>query len=232
TTAFLLGLTLAEEYQRKVLIVDAAPAGGDLAARAFGSVGGGGQQWHTWARQGFNLSALRWQLAGKDWGAAVLGADGQPQDGAQLLGTMIESVTGKGWIVVVDAGSSAVGSPLLAAALETDAALVVTIPQRAEGANRARVFLSRFVRRFGPKAPKDVVVVVADQDRGPASVFRAISNGLLGKVSSIVRLPNDPDLATGLEFSPSDLHERTTTALVSLVDALSATKAASRRPAR
>src|ERR1700751_398491 len=49
--ALLGGLTLAEQEECKVRVLDAAPAGGDLTARVFGTVDGG-PQWDAWARAG------------------------------------------------------------------------------------------------------------------------------------------------------------------------------------
>lgn len=231
TLAVLLGAVLAEEDERKVLLLDAAPAGGDLSPRVFGTTNSG-QPWEDWARAGANTAVLRRQLGKESWGTAILGAEELPPDAGQLLFSLIETVTAQGWIVVVDAGSGAVGSPVLSAAIAAEAVLVLVIPQRVEGANRARLFLSRLARRHGLPVVRDAVVAVSDQGAKQPHVLKAISEGLADKVSSVVQIPADRTLANGRELSPRNIGHATKSAVSELVEALTLTRAASRRRAR
>jgi MinD-like ATPase involved in chromosome partitioning or flagellar assembly len=230
TVAALLGLTLSEEERRPVLVLDAAPGGGDLAARVFGPANTGAP-WEPWARQGANPRALHWQLNGKDFGAAFLTSEGFDHDAPRLIPLVIDTLTAKGWVVVVDAGSGA-GSAVTSAALDAGAALVVVIPQRADGANRARLFLSRLTARRSRTALSDAVVVVSDHGLRQQSVYRAVSTGLGTAVSAVLRIPYERRFADGLTLTATTLGQATRSAANSLIDALTATRPATTHPAR
>jgi MinD-like ATPase involved in chromosome partitioning or flagellar assembly len=221
STALLLGLALAERQRRKVLVLDAAPAGGDLTARVFGAISTG-HQWDAWARAGADLGALKWQLGGRDWGTVVLGADTPAPDAATLLAAVIDAVVTRGWMIVVDAGSGAPGSAVLSAGRAAGAGFVLTMPQRADAANRARWFLSRLALRCGDGLVADSVVAVSDQDGKDSYVCRAVADGLAGKVAAVVRIPTDPHLATGLTICPDDIGPATNAAVGELIEALAA----------
>lgn len=231
TIAILLAAALSQEEQRKVLVLDVTPAGGDLATRVFGTVHAPGPSWQSWARDGAATAALDKQLGGSTFGVVVLGADGPASDTGPLLRAVVDAVTAEGWIVVVDAGSGALGSPALATAIRADAALVLAMPQRADGANRARWYFSGLAQQHGHAVVNDAVVAVTDQDGMHGHVFQAVSRGLDGKVADIIRIPLDPQLATGLGIVPNGLRETTNNAVGALIGALTGTRAANRKPA-
>ncbi|NUS44746.1 MAG: hypothetical protein HOQ24_13790 [Mycobacteriaceae bacterium] len=232
-TAILLAALITEQFQRKVLLLDATPAGGDLQGRVFGATRAPGQPWETWAQNGGHPEVMSQFLRGRQSGLAIPPSDRLigAADTARLVATTIESLTPHGWIVVLDTGSGALGSPALAAAVAAEAAVVLTIPQRADGANRTRLFLSGLAQQYDRRVVADAVIAVTDQDGAQPHVYQTLEGGLGSKVSDIVRIPMDPQLATGLAVAPTTITAVTRSAYTALIKALTGTQAAARRPA-
>jgi MinD-like ATPase involved in chromosome partitioning or flagellar assembly len=230
TLAIALAAVLMEEERRRVLLLDASPAGGDLGARMYGTIRPTSMPWEQWARTGCAIEPLASQL-GPGPGLVTLPSNPPAPDAGGLLTSAIEAVTAAGWIVVIDAGSGAVGSPTLASSVTAHAALALVVPQRAGDANRARWFLSALALRFGTQAIRDAVVAVTDQGSGQPEVLQTVSNGLAGKVSTIVEVPQDPQLAAGLQLT-GQFGEPVRSAARLLIGALAGTDAAGLRPAR
>jgi MinD-like ATPase involved in chromosome partitioning or flagellar assembly len=220
TVAILVGALLAEQCRRRVLILDATPAGGDLMARVFGTGDLSGPHWDSWVRAGADTLALAARLGGREWGVLVLGQDTPAPDAGGLLRSAIDAVAAQDWVVVVDVGSGAVAAPALATAIAADATLLLSIPQRADGANRARWYLSALAGRYGRTVIDRAIVAVIDQDARHPHVFGAVRAGLDGKAATVLRVPPDPQLAAGCAVNPPALMSATRAAVRTLVDAL------------
>jgi MinD-like ATPase involved in chromosome partitioning or flagellar assembly len=231
TLSVLLAAALAHT-EHKVLLLDAAPAGGDLLIRAFGRARVSSPHWQMWVRDGAVPAVLNGLLVPDVQqlvilsGAAPLSAgsaDGY-QDSYDVLRVAIASAVASGWTVVLDAGSGAGASPLLAAAIDEDAALAVVIPQRPDGANRSRWYLSGLAGRYGRETVKAAVVAIVDQDAQHPHVRRAVADGLKTKTSAVVQIPADPQLATGLVINPPAIAPVTVAAVSAVAAALLKTR--------
>jgi len=74
------------------------------------------------------------------------------------------------------------------------------VPQRADGANRTRWFLTGLTNRFGREVVSDAIVAMVDQDGTQPHVFQTMATGLTGKVAGTIRIPADQHLAAGLNI--------------------------------
>lgn len=174
--------------------VDGTSTGTDLALRL---TGGAGPDWQSWLsrRDGDDT------LSGTDEGLLVLRRDRAAPDYSSPLPVVVQRLRTLGLRPIVDLGAS-VGSAWSKEVVDGVAAgragLVLVVPDRPDGANRARPVLSLIADQLGDDALARLVVVVTTQLPGlPGSVAGIVRDKLAGIVAATVHLDYDPYLARG-----------------------------------
>ncbi|MBO0882730.1 MAG: hypothetical protein J2P17_20830 [Mycobacterium sp.] len=233
TTTTVLGLAgeLGMTGER-VLAVDATPAGGDLALR------GADTRLHPISLQSWLYGRGDGEAAPVDEcmsrassGMGLLWRDAAPLRGRASYRTVARALTAQGYRAIYDGGSPIAARQLRPLLDDVDIALVLSIPARADAANRLRVTLEWLDDEFGDAETTpddddphggivgDTTIVISHQQPGSNSeIAQHLRENLADWVRDIVEIPYDPHLARGELVRSVDMAESTRAAYLRLLD--------------
>ncbi|MEV6137457.1 hypothetical protein AB0L63_15595 [Nocardia sp. NPDC051990] len=186
--------------------VDATVAGSDLALR------GADEHLHPISLQSWlygrgndEPAPLKECLSQASSGIGLLWRDAAPLRRRATYLTVARAIYDAGYTAVYDGGNPIAGRQLRPLLDDSDIALVLAIPARADAANRLRVTLEWLDDQFGDSADGqgggivgDTTIVVSHQLPGvDAHVADHLREHLSGWVRDIMEIPYDPHLARG-----------------------------------
>lgn len=182
------------------VVVDATTTGDDLPGRL---VTDPVPAWQHWLSGGGDEEAL--STTGE--GVLVAARDITIPDYQSPIAAATTRMRNLGLRPVVNIGTSlgsAWATPVVSDVAGGAADLVLVVPDRPDGANRARPMLTR-VAALGENVLARTAVVVTTQVPGlPATVTDALERGLHGRVAGVTRLPYDRHLAAGTHIAWSE----------------------------
>ena len=202
TTALGLGSVMATEFSGEVwpLVLDATPAGGDLAER--GSDGSRGswtvQDWMSVDDIQRSLPGAVESVASRaSSGARVLGRDEAPMPRRETFLSVNRSAAAAGYIPIYDGGAP-LRSPTVRPLLEDPCVqVVITVAGRYGAVNRLLPVL-RWLGEFNQDVLRDTAVVVTRQSPLEGSeVTDYLATYLKDWVRGVVEIPYDPHLVAG-----------------------------------
>lgn len=215
TTTTVLGLAAAlAGAGSDAVAVDATSAGGDLALR------GADEVMHPTSLQAWMYGhGLDDPLPVDDCmsrsssGAGLLWRDAGPLRRRASYGTVGRALASAGYTPVYDGGNPIAARQLRPLLDDPDIALVLTIPARADAANRLRVTLEWLDDELGDAQDyqgqgivAETTIVVSHQlDGGEPAVADHLKRNLSGWVREVTEIPYDPHLARGELITYADL---------------------------
>jgi MinD-like ATPase involved in chromosome partitioning or flagellar assembly len=206
--------------------VDATAAGSDLALR------GADEHLHPISLQSWlygrgndEPAPLKECMSQATSGVGLLWRDAAPLRRRATYLTVARSIYDAGFTGVYDGGNPIAGRQLRPLLDDSDVALVLAIPARADAANRLRVTLEWLDDQFGDSADGqgggivgDTTIVVSHQQPGAESrVAGHLREHLSGWVRDIREIPYDPHLARGELVRHSSLAPETRRAYARLL---------------
>lgn len=221
TTTTVLGLAgeLAVGERVATIAVDATPAGGDLALRgADARLAPITLQAWLYGNGTGEPAPLEECMSRASSGVGLLWRDAAPLRQRASFRSVGRAIADAGYLPIYDGGNPISARHLRSLLLDTDLALVLTIPARADAANRLRVTLEWLDDEFGDSGDEpmgggivgETTIVVSHQVPGSqAAVAAHLREHLSGWVRDVHEIPYDPQLARGELVTHSVLADAT-----------------------
>lgn len=215
------------------LVVDASPAGGDLAVRSCRRRGTTVQEWLTWENRDWT-STLEAACGTSDTGARVLASDGSRLPGRDSLLSVHRDVDSAGYAAIYDGGSPVSSRSLRPLLSDPEIRVVLCVAARADAVNRLRPVLAWLDREYGPDPEHsaddgsstgifaDLVIAVCRQNPFEPGVDFAghIRTWIRDYVRAVIEIPYDQHLGAGGLIEWNRLAEPTRDAYRSIWSAL------------
>ncbi|KZM75531.1 hypothetical protein [Nocardia terpenica] len=219
TTALGLAAAVATTTDYDAVAVDATATGGDLGLRGADELMRpvSMQSWLAGIDSG-TTSVSREVLSCSSSGAGLLWRDEAPLPKRTTVATAAQLLTLSGYFGVYDGGYPVSSRHLLPLIADGRTCLVLTIPARADAANRMGASLQWLDDNLGGDVVADTTVVVSHQSPDTGPVADRLRRHLAGWVRDVLEVPFDPHLTSGLAISVDQLTPATSAAYARIVE--------------